>query len=133
MSKTKKSIYTNWTKKKLKVLKELKRRDDTITTKGNNGGAIVIQDFKQYITEAERQLNNIKNYRPLPSDPTKVNDDTDNKTIKRFANQHSVKDTVAEGLITQNPKMQRFYTKPKLNKDRIPGKPVISLRNPLLY
>ena len=37
-----------------------------------------------------------------------------------------IKDKVAEGLLTQNP---RFCTKPKIHKERIPGRPVISSVN----
>ena len=64
----------------LEVLEQLERRDDIIVTSLDTGGAIVIQDFKLHIKEAERQLNNTKNYRRLPNDPTKINSDTVNKT-----------------------------------------------------
>ena len=64
---------------------------------------------------------------------------------------HLIKDKVAEGLITQNPRAPRFYTMPLIQKEGIPGRPVISsvnchslkmlelplttnsLQNPLLY
>ena len=39
-------------------MKELSERDDTIITKTNKDGAAVIVAVKDYITEAERQLNN---------------------------------------------------------------------------
>ena len=64
----------------LEVLEQLKRRDDIIMTSLDIGGAIVIQDFKLHVKEAERQLNNTENYRPLPNDPTKRKNDTVNKT-----------------------------------------------------
>ena len=40
-----------------------------------------MQGIQRYIKEAERELNNIENQRPLPNDPTKTNNDTFNKTI----------------------------------------------------
>ena len=80
LTKTKKGLYNNLSKMELEVLEQLKRREDITITCPDKGGAIVIQDFKLYIKEAERQLNNIKNYRPLPNDPTKINRDTVNKT-----------------------------------------------------
>ena len=49
-------------KRKLEVSEELKRCEN-----------IIITSVQQYIGEAERQLNNIKNYRLLPNDPTKMN------------------------------------------------------------
>ena len=107
----------------------MERRDDIIITSADKGVAIVIQDVKLYIKEAERQLNNTENYRPLPNDPTKTNNDRVNKTIKRFQKEHLTKDKVAEGLITRNPRTPRFYTKPKNRKEGIPGRPVISSVN----
>ena len=78
--KTKKSLYNKLTKKEVEVLEQLKRRDDITIISADKIGAIVIQDVK----EAEKQLHNTKNYRPLRNDPTKINNDTVNQTIKRF-------------------------------------------------
>ena len=93
-------------KKELEVLDELKRRDDIIVTSVDKDAAIVIQDVQQNIKEAGRQLNNIRNYRQLPNDPTKMNNDTVNKTFKRFENEHLIKDKVAERLIIENVTIQ---------------------------
>ena len=60
----------------------MKRFDDIIIP-SDGKGAIVIEDVKLYIKEAERQLDNTKEYRPLPNDPTKVNNGAVNKSIKR--------------------------------------------------
>ena len=40
-----------------------------------------------------------------------------------------IRDRVAEGLITQNPRTPHFYTKPQIHKEGIPGRPVISSVN----
>ena len=63
----------------------------------DKGQALIIHNVKLYIKEAERQLNNTENDRPLPKDSTKINNDTVNKTIKRFRKEHFIKDKVAEG------------------------------------
>ena len=99
-------------KKELEVLDELKRRDDIIVTSVDKDAPIVIQDVQQNIKEAGRQLNNIRNYRQLPNDPTKMNNDTVNKTFKRFENEHLIKDKVAERLIIENVTIQSLkFTK----------------------
>ena len=99
-------------KKELEVLDELTRRDDIIVTSVDKDAAIVIQDVQQNIKEAGRQLNNIRNYRQLPNDPTKMNNDTVNKTFKRFENEHLIKDKVAERLIIENVTIQSLkFTK----------------------
>ena len=103
LTKTKKSSNNNLTKKELDILEQFKRRNDIIITSADKGRAIVIQDVKLYIKLAERQLNNIQNYIPLPKDPTKINNFIVDKTIKRFQNHDLIEDKVAETLITQNP------------------------------
>ena len=40
-----------------------KKCHKTSTTKANKGGAVVILDVKDYIKEAEKQLNNPENYK----------------------------------------------------------------------
>ena len=107
----------------------MKKRDDIIITRPDKGGAIVTQDVKLYIKEVERQLNNTKNNRLLPNEPTKINNDAVNKTIKIFQKEHLIKDKVAEGLITENQRTQRFYRKPKIHKEGILGRPAISSVN----
>ena len=76
---------------------QLKRCDDIIITSTDKGGAIIIQDVKLYIEEAEGQLNNTENYRPQSNDPTRK--------------------IVAERLIIQMPRTPRSYTKSKTHKE----------------
>ena len=42
-----------------------------VGARADKSGAIVIQDVKLHIRDAERQLNNTKNYKPLPNKPNK--------------------------------------------------------------
>ena len=87
----------------------MKRRYNIIITGADKGGAIVIQDVKLYIREAERQLNKTKNYRPLPHDPTKINNDLVKKAIKRFYKEHLIKGKVAKGLVIQKTKEYHVF------------------------
>ena len=50
-------------------MKELSDQEDIIITKADKGGAVVTVGVKDYIKEAERQLNNSKNYRKLQEAP----------------------------------------------------------------
>ena len=120
ITKTKKSSYNNLTKKEIGALEELKRHGDIIITSADKSGTIVIQNFKQCIKEAKRQLNNIENYRPLQNNPTKIND-TVNKTIIKLQKEHFIKGKVAEGLITK-PKKTRFLYKAQNPQRRNPWK-----------
>ena len=87
-TKMKEKPYNNLTKNERTSMKELSEREDIITTKADKGGAVVIVDVKDYIKEAERQLNNTENYRKLQEDPTATNMKLVNDTIGRFKNKN---------------------------------------------
>ena len=92
--------YSNLTKGELKALEELKSRDDIVITKADKGGTVVIMDVKDYVKEAERQLNTKEHYRCLPNDPTEANNEAVNTIISRFENENLITKQIAEGLKT---------------------------------
>ena len=61
LKKMKEKPYNNLTKSERTSMKELSERVDIIITKADKGGAVVIVGVKDYIKQAERQLNNTKN------------------------------------------------------------------------
>ena len=61
LKKMKEKPYNNLTKSERTSMKELSERVGIIITKADKGGAVVIVDVKDYIKQAERQLNNTKN------------------------------------------------------------------------
>ena len=76
--------YNNITKNERKSMKGLSEREDITITKADKGGAVVIADVKGYIKEAERQLNNTKNYRKLHKNPAATNNKLVNDMIESF-------------------------------------------------
>ena len=55
----------NLTKGEQKALEELSKKDDIIITNADKEGAIVVMDIDRYISEAQLQLNDEKNYKKL--------------------------------------------------------------------
>ena len=110
-------------------MKELSGREDIIITKADKGGAIVILNVKDYIKEAERELNTTENYRKLQEDPVTTNMKLVNDTIERFKKQKLINEKVAEGLKRNDPKTRKFYLRPKIHKEGNPGRPVVSSVN----
>ena len=88
--------YNNLTKNERTSMEELSEQEDIVITKAGKGGAAVIVDVRDYIKEAERQLNNTENYGKLQEDPTATNIKLVNDTIERFKKQKFI--NVAEGL-----------------------------------
>ena len=128
-TKMKEKPYNNLTINERTSMKELSEREDIIITKADKGGAVVIVDVKDYIKEAERQLNNTENYRKLQEDPTATNMKLVNDTMERFKKQKLINEKVAEGLKRNDPKTAKFYLRPKIHKEGNPGRPVVSSVN----
>ena len=128
-TKMKEKPYNNLTKNERTSMKKLSEREDIIITKADKGGAVVIVDVKDYIKEAERQLNNTENYRKFQEDPTATNMKLVNDTIERFKKQKLINEKVAEGLKRNDPKTPKFYLRSKIHKEGNPGRPVVSSVN----
>ena len=121
--------YNNLTKNERTSIKELSEREDIIITKADKGAAVVIVDVKDYIKEAERQLNNTENYRKLQKDPTATNMKLVNDAIGRFKKQKLINEKVAGDVKKKYPKTPKFNLRPKIHEESYPGRPVVSSLN----
>ena len=73
-------------------------------------------------------MKNKDNYDRLKYDPTETHSRLINDTIERFKKQ-KMKEKVAKGLKTENPRTAKFYLQPKIHKRGNPGHPVVSSVN----
>ena len=122
-------VKHNLTKGEQLALDELSKRDDILITNADKGGAVVILDTEKYIKEAERQLNDIKNYKMLNTDPTLTYTKLINAAIARFKNENIIPENISKGLIANSPRIPKFYMLPKIHKKDNPGRPVVSSIN----
>ena len=87
-SKTKKLPRDNLAKSEREALVNLQKRNDIIITKADKGGVVVILDIKDYIAEADRQLNDTNNYEQLDFDPTELNTEKIKSEINNLKNEN---------------------------------------------
>ena len=97
----------------------------TVITDANKDRSVVIVDVEVYDKEAERQLNNNKNYRKINYDITTANNVTINKVILSFPKENLLSNNISEGIKTENPVTLHFYFKPKIHKKSNPGRPLL--------
>ena len=128
-TKMKEKPCNNLTKNERRSVKELSKREDIRITKADKGGVVVIVGVKDYIKEAERQLNNTENSRKLQEDPTATNMKLVNDAIERVKKQKLINEKDAEGMKRNDPKTPTFYLRPKIHKEGNPGRPVVSSVN----
>ena len=99
-----KRCHSNLTSKELAAMKEFRNRDDLNFTKADKGGALVVMDVDDYITEAKRQLDDAEFYKKLSQDPTKMYTERINKAIDKFKEEELITEKVANGLKIDEPK-----------------------------
>ena len=119
----------NLSKEERKALNNVKERDDVIFTKADKGEATVIWDTKDYIEEAEQQLNNEKFYLKLNYCPEEEHSRLISNTLDEFANNNELSKDITDGLEPVNATTPRFYLLPKIHKEGNPGRPVVSSVN----
>ena len=119
----------NLTKGEMNSLHQLPNRDYIIITKADKGGAVVLVNVEDYLTEAKRQLDNMNFYTKLDVNPTATHSDVVNNTIRNFVKEKLVSEHIAKALTTDNPKKARFYLLPKIHKINNPGRPITNAIN----
>ena len=118
----------NITEGKRRALRNLSK-DKSITIKpADKGGALVIQDTKDYVKEAHRQLDDIKTYRKLDKDPTESFANVVNNQLEDMTNRSEITPKIRDILKIKEPKTPQIYFLPKIHKNTLPppGRPIVS-------
>jgi hypothetical protein len=116
----------NLSKNETKALNDLKNREDIIISKADKGGACVIMDVDNYISEADRQLKDERFYRKVDENPTSLHAALVDNAIDDLKQKGLLEEKMANQLKTSNPKTPRLYLLPKIHKPGNPGRPVVS-------
>ena len=90
---------------------------------------MVILDIKDYIDEANRQLNNTNNYEQLDFDPTELHTEKIKSEINIVKNENLLTLRTANSLLEEKIKTPEFHPLPKIHKANNPGRLAISSVN----
>ena len=92
------------------AIRELREREDIIIRKADKGGAIVVLDTYDYISEAELQLSNETFYKEVKDDPTELFKQELDNLVRSFSSNLF---TEIEELIPATLRRGSFYTLPR--------------------
>ena len=120
--------HENLTKRERVALKRLSNNKD-ITKPADEGGATVILNTVDYITEAMRQLNNEEYYRRVEEDLTLQHEQSINQSISDLINNGDLYMDTGQLLRPENSRTPIFHMLPKIHKPNNLGRPVISSVN----
>ena len=99
---------------------------DIVIKPTNKGGALVIMDSKDYFAEGMRQLNDRNYYQKLNRNPTEEHENLVNDTIDDLVSENAIDEETAILLRPRNSRTPKFYMLPKIHKEGMPGRPVVS-------
>ncbi|CAJ0944087.1 unnamed protein product [Ranitomeya imitator] len=115
-------------KGEVEALYELSHDNEIIIKKADKGGATVIMDKEDYLSEIKRQLADPEVYERLPHDP-KFEIARDIKMVLEKAKDKSIIDQdLYEFLTIKFPIAPVIYVLPKIHKSLVhpPGRPIVS-------
>lgn len=114
----------------LERLKLLKRNKEIIVTKADKGNKIVILNREEYIEKMDLLLGNRDIYKPLRSDPLKADQRFFNKELNNIL--FNLPD-LASKFNSRLPTSSYMYGLPKVHKDGVPMRPIISTIGSVSY
>lgn len=116
----------NVTFKEAQAIKALASRNDIVIKPADKGGAVVVLNADSYIGEAQRQLDDTTYYRRLNDDPTAEFKRIVSDVVTDLVKENKIAQSALRTLIPLSPVAGRFYTLPKIHKENIPGRPIVS-------
>ena len=111
------------------ILNLLQNNQHIVVKPADKGSAIVIMNRTDYITEATRQLSDNKFYTKIPMDLTGLHIDKMTQTLSTMLRNDEIAQSVYCSLVPKDCKTPAFYFLPKIHKQNIMGRPIISGNN----
>ena len=110
----------------MSAINDLKRNPELIICKADKGGKAVILDKSAYVDKMNLLLNDQETYEELHRDPLKTRQRDFNKQLKNILKDHQ---ELFNKFKSYLPSLPKIYGLPKIHKDNIPLRPIVSTIN----
>ncbi|KAJ8021749.1 hypothetical protein HOLleu_39038 [Holothuria leucospilota] len=124
---------SNISHKEKAALSELKSDDSIIILPADKGRSTVVMNKEQHIEKMSNLIMEDKTYRPLKRDPTTSLENKIGKAIKELKEQNKLNKKQTTQLTLRNLLAPRIYGLPKVHKEGIPLRPIVSSINSPSY
>ncbi|XP_073412618.1 uncharacterized protein [Dendrobates tinctorius] len=120
--------HSNITPIERQAIDSLKNNKSIIIKPADKGGAIVIQNFSDYMDEISRQLSDSSTYQKISRDPTPRIKLLIDEVLDRYLTLKTIDSKTVTFLKNSNPVIPVFYTLPKIHKSLLkpPGRPIVA-------
>ena len=131
MKKTK-PPQSNISKGEARAMKELKKDQDRMVLTADKGVIMVVMDREDYEKKSEELLSQ-STYRVLLSDPTTKWKNKLIAILKTIKSEGGINDNTYKGLDPTGASTPKYYGLPKVHKEGVPLRPIISSRGAATY
>lgn len=128
---TKSSDYFTSTFKQTKLF--LKSNPDILILKSDKGNKTIAMSKSDYNQKLSILLNDNTTYEIMPNDPTNKYQRTITRIVNKLENTLEISPAIKKILVTPYPIAPRFYAQPKVHKDQVPLRPIVSFINAPTY
>ena len=123
----------NITKQEIQALAELRKDQSRVILTADKGVAIVIMDKENYQEKAKALLEDQGTYKALKTDPTGRLKSKMINLLKKIKSEGGIDDILYKKLYPTGAVIPKFYGLPKIHKDGIPLRPIVSSRGSISY
>ena len=122
----------NITREEAKAIKELRRDKERVILTADKGVSMVVLDTEDYIKKSEELLNQTT-YKLLSSDPTTKHKNRLISILKSIKAEGGIDNTTYKRLYPTGAGSPKYYGLPKIHKQGVPLRPIISSRGSATY
>ena len=122
----------NITQEEAKAIEELRRDKERVILTADKGVSMVVLDTEDYIKKSEELLNQ-PTYKPLSSDPTTKHKNRLINILKSIKAEGGIDNTTYKRLYPTGAGSPKYYGLPKIHKQGVPLRPIISSRGSATY
>ena len=119
--------HANLSRAEILCLKELSTDPAIVIKQADKGGSIVIMNKEEYLNKVNAHLQNSCQYKKVLNNPTKDLINEINSYIETiYIHQYIDINTAKFITPTSDSRLPIFYTLPKIHKEGVPGRPIVS-------
>ena len=104
----------------------LRRNENIVVLTADKGAVTVLMDKDTYIDKGSEMLKDTHTYKIINKNPLQTLEKKTNSTLLKLKSQNFISDSLYQSLVTRNPILSKCYFLPKIHKDSVPLRPIIS-------
>ena len=117
----------DFTNEELQAMKDLKSDDEIIILPADKERMTVVMNKSGYIDKTNNLLQDSMTYKPLKYDPGKTTLNHINQKLKSLKKQEKIDENTYKQIRPNDASNAKFYGLPKIHKENIPLRPIVSL------